>query len=70
MAGFSDKRQFFSRYKVTDTVLGEGTYGTVIMAVEKSSGQVVAMKNVKWDSSDGRSEHHHSRGCSSQNDLA
>lgn len=44
------EKMFDSRYEKMETILGEGTYGKVYLAITKSNGQSVAMKKMKLDS--------------------
>lgn len=50
-SSFDEKeRKFMAKYELLETLLGEGTYGKVYKAVQRSSRRAVAMKKMKLDS--------------------
>lgn len=38
-----------AKYEKQDKILGKGSYGTVYLAKEKSTGRIVAFKEIKYD---------------------
>jgi len=46
------ERRFESQYEILPDVLGEGTYGKVVKARRKGTGELVAMKNMKVENQD------------------